>query len=117
MVFGVPLHVSVPDGWAYTCPLVSLGSQPHHTVPLNPGPVELGAKPRLSSSSLVQDPTLAGELRSRLEAFADEGDPSILDALYEQRNGSYVHELYAIVADSHPLIGIGARPLLVALVE
>jgi alpha-mannosidase len=42
------------------------------------------------------DPTLAGELRSRLEAFADEPDPSILDRLYEQHNGSYVHELYAV---------------------
>src|SRR5438105_14993524 len=54
MVFGVPLHVSVPDGWAYTCPLVK--QPPYHTVPLNPGPVELGAKPSPSSSSLVQDP-------------------------------------------------------------
>src|SRR5581483_5226172 len=42
------------------------------------------------------DPTLAGELRARLEDFADSRDPAILAELYAQRNGTYAHELYAV---------------------
>jgi alpha-mannosidase len=42
------------------------------------------------------DPTLAGELRARLEAFADTDDASILAGLYEQRNGTVVHEVAAV---------------------
>jgi alpha-mannosidase len=41
------------------------------------------------------DPTLAGELRRRLEEFADDGDATVLDELLAQRNGSFAHELYA----------------------
>lgn len=44
----------------------------------------------------LTDRTLAGELRARLEDFADSRDSGILDELYAQRNGTYVHELYAI---------------------
>ena len=48
------------------------------------------------------DPMLGGELRGRLEHFADvyEHDPeaaqSILDELYERRNGTQVHEIVAV---------------------
>jgi alpha-mannosidase len=42
------------------------------------------------------DPTLRGELRARLEDFADSRDPAILAELYAQRNGTYAHELYAV---------------------
>jgi alpha-mannosidase len=42
------------------------------------------------------DPTLAGELRARLEAFADTTDASILAELYEQRNGTVAHEIAAV---------------------
>jgi alpha-mannosidase len=42
------------------------------------------------------DPTLAGELRARLEAFADTLDASILAELYAQRNGTYAHEIFAV---------------------
>jgi alpha-mannosidase len=42
------------------------------------------------------DPTLAGELRARLEEFADTGDRALLAELYAQRNGTYAHELYAV---------------------
>ena len=42
------------------------------------------------------DPTLAGELRARLETFADTSDPSILAELYEQRNGTVAHEIAAV---------------------
>jgi alpha-mannosidase len=42
------------------------------------------------------DPTLAGELRARLEAFADTSDASILAELYEQRNGTVTHEIAAV---------------------
>jgi alpha-mannosidase len=41
------------------------------------------------------DRTLAGELRMRLEQFADEGDTAVLDELLAQRNGSFAHEIYA----------------------
>jgi alpha-mannosidase len=41
------------------------------------------------------DPTLAGELRSRLEEFADHGDTTVLEELLAQRNGSVAHEVFA----------------------
>ncbi len=49
----------------------------------------------LEADPLV-DPALGGELRAELERFADSGDPSILDALYEHTNGTRVHEVAAI---------------------
>jgi alpha-mannosidase len=42
------------------------------------------------------DPTLAGRLRDGLLRFADERDPAVLDELYERRNGTHAHALYAI---------------------
>lgn len=42
------------------------------------------------------DPSWAGELRAELNRFCNEEDPAILAALYEHRNGSHAHELYAI---------------------
>ncbi|HEX6788209.1 MAG TPA: glycoside hydrolase family 38 C-terminal domain-containing protein [Gaiellaceae bacterium] len=41
------------------------------------------------------DPTLAGELRARLEEFADHGATDVLEALLAQRNGSFAHEIFA----------------------
>ena len=38
----------------------------------------------------------AGHLRSELNRFCNEGDPAILAALYEHRNGTRVHETAAI---------------------
>jgi alpha-mannosidase len=43
----------------------------------------------------MTDRTLAGELRMRLEEFADDGDAAVLDELLAQRNGSVAHELFA----------------------
>jgi alpha-mannosidase len=44
------------------------------------------------------DPTLAGELRARLEQVADapEEGAEILAELYEQRNGTHAHEIVAV---------------------
>jgi alpha-mannosidase len=44
------------------------------------------------------DPVLAGELRRRLEEFADDPDgrAAILGELYEQRNGTLAHEIVAV---------------------
>jgi alpha-mannosidase len=42
------------------------------------------------------DPSWSGRLRGELNRFCNEWDPSILAALYEQRNGSYGHRLYAV---------------------
>jgi len=41
------------------------------------------------------DRTLAGELRARLEEFADGGDSAVLDELLAQHNGSFAHEIFA----------------------
>ena len=42
------------------------------------------------------EPAWAGRLRAELNRFCNEGDPAILAALYEHRNGTRVHELAAI---------------------
>ncbi|MGH3003014.1 MAG: alpha-mannosidase, partial [Gaiellaceae bacterium] len=42
------------------------------------------------------EPSWAGELRSGLDRFCNEGDEQILAALYEHRNGTHAHELAAI---------------------
>src|SRR6185437_7297430 len=42
------------------------------------------------------EPAWQGHLRAELNRFCTEGDPAILDALYEHRNGSRAHELAAI---------------------
>jgi alpha-mannosidase len=42
------------------------------------------------------DPSWSGHIRAGLERFCDSGDRSILDALYEHRNGTHVHELLAM---------------------
>jgi alpha-mannosidase len=42
------------------------------------------------------DPSWAGELASELNRFCNDGDPAILERLYERRNGSSVHELAAV---------------------
>ena len=42
------------------------------------------------------DPSWAGQLRSELNRFCNEGDPQILAALYEHTNGTHAHEIAAI---------------------
>jgi alpha-mannosidase len=42
------------------------------------------------------DPSWAGELRSELSRFCNEGDAQILAALYERRNATRAHEVAAI---------------------
>jgi alpha-mannosidase len=42
------------------------------------------------------EPAWGGHLRAELARFCNEGDPAILRALYEHRNGTRVHELAAI---------------------
>jgi alpha-mannosidase len=42
------------------------------------------------------EPSWAGELRSELNRFCNDGDPAVLAALYEHRNGTHAHELAAI---------------------
>jgi alpha-mannosidase len=42
------------------------------------------------------DPSWAGELTSELNRFCNEGDPAILAALYDHRNGTRAHELAAV---------------------
>ncbi len=42
------------------------------------------------------EPAWQGHLRAELNRFCTEGDPAILAALYEHRNGSRAHELAAI---------------------
>lgn len=42
------------------------------------------------------DPAWAGELRAELNRFCNGADPAILAALYEHRNGTRAHEVWAI---------------------
>ncbi|HZT91319.1 MAG TPA: glycoside hydrolase family 38 C-terminal domain-containing protein [Gaiellaceae bacterium] len=42
------------------------------------------------------DPAWTGRLRSELNRFCNEWDPAILAALYEQRNASHGHRLFAV---------------------
>jgi alpha-mannosidase len=42
------------------------------------------------------EPAWRGHLRAELNRFCNEEDPAILAALYEHRNGTRAHELYAI---------------------
>jgi alpha-mannosidase len=42
------------------------------------------------------DPSWAGLLRAELLRFCDDGDPAILERLYEHRNGTHTHEIAAV---------------------
>ncbi|HVU78089.1 MAG TPA: glycoside hydrolase family 38 C-terminal domain-containing protein [Gaiellaceae bacterium] len=51
---------------------------------------------RVLEASETLEPGFGGHLREELNRFCNEGDPAILDALYEHRNGTRVHRISAI---------------------